>query len=75
METLMTKPQLWMHLSVAFLLSTVPALSHELQTVAPSNMECGGQYECRQDLPLTPQEASTSIGYPQAAASHAQARK
>jgi len=75
MEILMTTPQLCMHLSVAFLLSTVPALSHELQTLPPSNMECGGQYECRQDLPLTPQEASTSIGYPQAAASREQARK
>jgi len=71
----MAKPQLWMHLSVALLLSTAPALSHELQTVPPSNMECGGQYECRQDLPLTPQEASTSIGYPQIAVSHDQARR
>jgi len=73
----MTKPRLCIHLSVALLLSTVPALSDEsvLQIVSSSNLECGGQYECRQDRPLTPQEASTSIGYPQIAASDVQVRK
>jgi len=74
----MTKSQLCINLSVAFLLcASIPAIAHEsaLQTVSPSNMECGGQYECRQDLPLTPQEASTSIAYPQIAVSHDQARR
>jgi hypothetical protein len=29
-------------------------------------VECGGQYECVEDRPLTPAEARTSLGYPQA---------
>jgi len=59
-------------LSFALLLTTsVPALAHEsaLEMAAPSSVECGGQYECRADAPLTPQEAMRSIGYPQAAPS------
>ena len=59
-------------LSFALLLTTsVPALAHEsaLEMAAPSSVECGGQYECRADAPLTLQEAVRSIGYPQVSAS------
>jgi hypothetical protein len=34
--------------------------------VQPS-MQCGGQYECVEDRPLTPAEARASRGYPQVA--------
>jgi hypothetical protein len=59
-------------LSFALLLSTsVPAPAHEsaLEMAAPSSVECGGQYECRADAPLTLQEAVRSISYPQVSAS------
>jgi len=38
---------------------------------ARSAAECGGQYECVEDRPLTPAEARTSLGYPQADAQDA----
>jgi hypothetical protein len=59
-------------LSCALLLTAaVPALAHDnaLEMAARPPIECGGQYECRADAPLTLQEAIRSIGYPQAAAS------
>ena len=59
-------------LSFAVLLTaSVPALAHDsaLEMAVQSPIECGGQYECRADAPLTLQEAVRSIGYPQAAPS------
>ena len=35
-------------------------------TVQPA-IQCGGQYECVEDVPLTPAEARASLGYPQIA--------
>jgi hypothetical protein len=32
-----------------------------------AGMQCGGQYECIEDRPLTPAEARASLGYPQVA--------
>jgi hypothetical protein len=59
-------------LSCSLLLTAaVPALAHDsaLEMAAQPAIECGGQYECRTDAPLTLQEAIRSIGYPQAAPS------
>ena len=41
---------------------------------APPAFECGGQYECVEDRPLTPAEARTSVGYPQATDAQDQAQ-
>jgi hypothetical protein len=57
-------------LSFALLLTpSVPALAHDSALEIAASVECGGQYECRADAPLTLQEAVRSIGYPQVSAS------
>jgi hypothetical protein len=71
-ENPMPRRQRSITLSFALLLTTsVPALAHEsaLEMAAPSSVECGGQYECRADAPLTLQEAMRSIAYPDASPS------
>jgi hypothetical protein len=68
----MPRRQRSISLSCALLLTaSVPALAHDaaLEMAAQSSVECGGQYECRADAPLTLQEAVRSIGYPQASVS------
>ena len=35
-------------------------------TIQPA-IECGGQYECVEDVPMTPAEARASLGYPHVA--------
>jgi hypothetical protein len=67
----MPKQRLGLSLSLVLLLAT-SAGSAVAQQSAPQAapqpaIECGGQYECLEDRPLTPAEARASLGYPQAA--------
>ena len=67
----MPKQRLGTSLSLALLLaisadSAVAQQSVPQATPLPA-IECGGQYECIEDRPLTPAEARASLGYPQAA--------
>ena len=66
----MPKQRLGLSLSLVLLLAT-SAGSAVAQQSAPQAapqpaIECGGQYECLEDRPLTPAEARASLGYPQA---------
>jgi hypothetical protein len=67
----MPKQRLALSLSLALLLAT-SAGPVAAQQSGPANatalptIECGGQYECVEDRPLTPAEARASLGYPQA---------
>jgi hypothetical protein len=38
-------------------------------------IECGGQYECLEDRPLTPAEARAGLGYPHVAQPHEPTRQ
>ena len=59
--------------SALFLLAIAAASSAAQQAPsapqAQAAMECGGQYECIEDRPLTPAEARASLAYPQSAQS------
>jgi hypothetical protein len=67
----MPKQQLGISLSLVLLLATsagsAAAQQSGTQATALPAIECGGQYECVEDRPLTPAEARASLGYPQAA--------
>jgi hypothetical protein len=70
-EDLMPKQRLGLSLSVALLLaasagSAAAQQSGPAKATALPAIECGGQYECIEDRPLTPAEARASLGYPQA---------
>ena len=65
-------PKLLLSLGVSFalLLTTFAGSSVAQQTppapaVQKPSTECGGQYECVEDRPLTPAEAQTSRSHPQ----------
>ena len=52
--------------------TTKPGAAQDLRTAVAAQtaqpaVECGGQYECVEDRPLTPAEARASLGYPQVA--------
>jgi hypothetical protein len=65
----MPKQRLGVSLSLALLLATsagsVAAQQSGPQATPLTAMECGGQYECVEDRPLTPAEARASLGSPQ----------
>ena len=71
-EDLMSKQRLGIGLSLVLLL-TASVGSAAAQQSEPSKatlqptIECGGQYECLEDRPLTPAEARASLGYPHVA--------
>ena len=71
-EDLMSKQHLGIGLSLALML-TASVGSAAAQQGEPSKatrqpaIECGGQYECVEDRPLTPAEARASLGYPHVA--------
>jgi hypothetical protein len=68
----MSKQHLGIGLSLVLLL-TASVGSASAQQSEPSQatmqpaIECGGQYECVEDRPLTPAEARASLGYPHVA--------
>ena len=68
----MSKQRLAIGLSLVLLL-TASVGSAAAQQSEPSKatmqpaIECGGQYECVEDRPLTPAEARASLGYPHVA--------
>jgi hypothetical protein len=68
----MTKQLFGIGLSLVLLLTTSvgPAATQQSGssqlTIQPA-IECGGQYECVEDRPLTQAEARASLGYPQVA--------
>jgi hypothetical protein len=73
MEKLMLKHQLCLGLSFALLL-TLTAGSSIAQQAQPapeakSDIQCGGQYECVEDRPMTPAEAQASRSHPENAES------
>jgi hypothetical protein len=47
--------------------SAVAQQSASSQVTIQPAIECGGQYECVEDRPLTSAEARASLGYPQVA--------
>lgn len=61
--------QLKIGISALFLVGVAAASSAAQQAPsvpqAQAGMECGGQYECLEERPLTPAEARASLGYPQ----------
>ena len=66
----MPKLQLGLGVSFALLLTLFAGSSVAQQTppapaVQKPSTECGGQYECVEDRPLTPAEAQTSRSQPQ----------
>jgi hypothetical protein len=66
----MLKHQLRLGVSFALLLTLTAGPSVAQQTppapaVQKPSTECGGQYECVEDRPLTPTEAQTSRNHPQ----------
>ena len=68
MEKLMLKHQLSLGVSFALLL-TLTAGSSVAQQVQPApaakpDVQCGGQYECVEDRPMTPAEAQASRNHP-----------
>ena len=68
----MPKHRLEIGLSLVLLLTTsvgsaVAQQSRSSQATLQPTIECGGQYECLEDRPLTPAEARASLGYPQVA--------
>jgi hypothetical protein len=73
MEKLMLKHQLRLGVSFALLL-TLTAGSSVAQQVQPApaakpDSQCGGQYECVEDRPMTPAEAQASRSHPENAES------
>jgi hypothetical protein len=64
MSSNMLKIALW---SLMFAATTPSAAQSPDDAVALKGNECGGQYECVEDRPLTPAEARASLGYPQVA--------
>ena len=65
----MLKHQLGLGVSVALLL-TLTAGSSAAQQAQPApvvkpDIQCGGQYECVEDRPMTPAEAQASRSHPQ----------
>ena len=69
MEKLMLKRQLCLGLSFALLLTLTAGSSVAQQAqpapAAKSDVQCGGQYECVEDRPITPGEAQASRGHPE----------
>jgi hypothetical protein len=67
----MPKQQLGISLSLVLLLATsagaAAAQESGPQATPLPTIECGGQYECVEDRPLTPAEARASLGYPHVA--------
>jgi hypothetical protein len=74
-------PQLFgIGLSLALLLTTPVGSASAQQSGSPQatmrpGTDCGGQYECVEDRPLTPAEARASLGYPQVVKSQESARQ
>jgi hypothetical protein len=68
----MPKHRLGIGLSFVLMLTTsvgsaAAQQSGSSQVTIQSAIECGGQYECVEDRPLTPAEARASLGYPRVA--------
>lgn len=68
----MLKHRLGIGLSFVLMLTTsvgsaVAQQSGSSQVTMQPAIECGGQYECVEDVPLTPAEARASRGYPHVA--------
>ena len=65
----MLKHQLCLGLSFALLFALTVGSSIAQQTQpapeAKSDIQCGGQYECVEDRPMTPAEAQASRSHPQ----------
>jgi len=61
MSSKMLKIALW---SLMLAAATPSAAQSPDDAVALKGKECGGQYECVEDRPLTPAEARASLGYP-----------
>ena len=73
----MLKQRSKLSLSAALLLitSVCSAAAQQSGSTVPSAIECGGQYECIEDRPLTPAEARASLGYPHTAQPQEPARQ
>ena len=76
----MPKHRLGIGLSFALLLTTsvgsaIAQQSGSSQATLQPATECGGQYECVEDRPLTPAEARASLGYPHVAQPQEPARQ
>jgi hypothetical protein len=73
----MLKQRSGLALSAALLLTTSvgSATAQQSGSTVPSAIECGGQYECIEDRPLTAAEARASLGYPHAAQPQEPARQ
>ena len=66
----MLKHPLGIALPFLLLLATAGAGSaqqNSSEAAVQADIKCGGQYECVEDRPLTPEEARASRGYPQVA--------
>ena len=68
----MPKQRLGIALTFVLLLTTsvgsaAAQQSGSSQATMQPGTQCGGQYECVEDRPLTPAEARASLGYPQVA--------
>ena len=60
----------------SLLAATTPSAAQSpADAAAFKGMQCGGQYECVEDRPLTPAEARASLGYPHVAESQEPARQ
>jgi hypothetical protein len=69
MEKLMLKHQLSLGVSFALLFTLIAGSSIAQQAPpaleAKPDIQCGGQYECVEDRPMTPAEAQASRSHPQ----------
>jgi hypothetical protein len=69
MEKLMLKHQLRLGVSFALMLTLTagPSVAQQTQPApeAKPDIQCGGQYECVEDRPMTPAEAQASRSHPQ----------
>ena len=69
----MLKNQLCLGLSFALLLTLTggPSVAQQAQPApeAKPDIQCGGQYECVEDRPMTPSEAQASRSHPENAES------
>jgi hypothetical protein len=72
MSSNMLKIALW---SLMLAAATPSAAQSPVDAAALKGMQCGGQYECVEDRPLTPAEARASLGYPHAAESQQPSRQ
>jgi hypothetical protein len=70
MSSKMLNIALW---SLMLAAATPSAAQSPADAAALKGTECGGQYECVEDRPLTPAEARASLGYPQVAQPQEQA--